>query len=268
VIPLVYLVEASAEAANRLQCLLRSCGQQTRLFSTSADALALAEKVRPSLFLINAQLGTSSGLALCLRLRQHKSLSEIPIMLMSAEASEDELIMGLELGADDFINIPFQPRELVARINAVLRRPGQYCASNRVQSGPIEVDTKRFTLSVKGRCVSATATQVRLVQYLIQNEGRVFTRDQILDAVWSDTRFITPRTIDVHVRRIREMIEPDPAKPRYLKTVRGAGYYFALPESTPRDKPERAIYRQIPEQITTRIHLTPLTLKNRLRQAS
>jgi two-component system phosphate regulon response regulator PhoB len=265
---LVYLVEGSTEAASRLRRLLGSCRHQMRVFSASADALVSAEKVKPSLFLINVQLETSSGMALCLRLRQHKSLSEVPIMLMSAQNSEDELIMGLELGADDFIRLPFLPRELIARINAVLRRPSQYCASNSVRSGPVEIDAERFTLSVKGRSVNATATQVRLVQYLIQNEGRISTRDQILDAVWSDTRFISPRTIDVHVRRIREMIEPDPAKPRYLKTVRGAGYYFASQESTPLKEPKRARYRQIPVPITAGVRFAHVAIKNRLRTAS
>jgi DNA-binding winged helix-turn-helix (wHTH) protein len=109
---------------------------------------------------------------------------------------------------------------------------------------------------------------VRLVQYLIQNEGRVFSRDQILDAVWSDTRFTTPRTIDVHVRRIREMIEPDPANPRYLKTVRGAGYYFASQESAPENEPERAAYRELPAPIAAGVPFSHFAMKARLRPAS
>jgi DNA-binding response OmpR family regulator len=227
VTPLVYIVEGSLEIAERLRRVLADCHYGALIFSSAAGVPASAEKKNPSIFLINVQLGSGSGLALCLSLRQNTTLARIPIVLMSGQDSEDERVLGLELGADDFISTQFGPRELIARINAVLRRAVYSQSLRHVRSGPVEVDTERFVLSVDGRRVSATATQVRLVEYLMRNEGRVFNRDQILDAVWRDTRFVTPRTIDVHIRRIREMIEPDPAKPRFLKTVRGAGYYFA-----------------------------------------
>jgi DNA-binding response OmpR family regulator len=265
--PLVYVVEGNAETANNLQQVFNSFHHRTLVFPASEGVIASAEKRRPSIFLINVQLDTGSGLALCLRLRQHKVLSEIPIVLMSSQDSEDERVLGLELGADDFISTRSQPRELAARVNAVLRRTSVNRVLSTVQSGPVEVDVERFTLSVEGRRVNATATQVRLVQYLIRNEGRVFSRDQLLNAVWSDTRFITPRTIDVHVRRIREMIEPDPAKPRYLKTVRGAGYYFAPQENPLWKDPDAGRATKIPADISFAARLASSSERGRLRSA-
>lgn len=145
---------------------------------------------------------------------------------MSDRDSEEDRLRGFDLGADDFVIKPLRPREFVARVNAVMRRSRHKPAATRVEAGGIEVDTDRFVLSVRGKEVDATPTQVRLVEYLMRNQGRVLSRDQILDAVWSDTRFVTPRTIDVHVRRIRQLIELNPAKPAHLRTIRGAGYCF------------------------------------------
>ena len=224
---LVHVIESHPESAKRLQQMLNDHLYEVLVFTTSTGVVASAEARSPVLFLINVQLRASSGLALCLSLRRHKTLSHIPIVLLSEEESEDETVLGLELGADDFITTGSQSREFMARINAVLRRFIQSQGLYKVQSGRVEVDTERLMLSVDGRRIDATATQVRLMDYLVRNEGRVFTRDQILDAVWSETSFVTPRAIDVHIRRIRQMIEPDPANPRYLKTVRGAGYCFA-----------------------------------------
>jgi DNA-binding response OmpR family regulator len=229
---LVYVIESDPASARRLRQMLNDRFFDVLVFPGSAGVIATAENKSPVLFLINVELSAGSGLALCLDLRAHKTLSHLPIVLMSKTESEDETIVGLELGADDFILTRSQPREFMARINAVLRRFVHGQGMYRVQSGRVEVDTERFMLCVDGRRMEATATQVRLMDYLMRNEGRVFSRDQILDAVWNDRSFVTPRTIDVHVRHIRQMIEPDPAHPRYLKTVRGAGYCFAAQEKT------------------------------------
>jgi DNA-binding response OmpR family regulator len=229
---LVYVIESDPESARRLRQMLNDGFFDVLVFPSPAGVIARAESRSPVLFLINVELSAVSGLALCLEIRRHKTLSHTPIVLMSKTESEDETIVGLELGADDFILTCSPPREFVARINAVLRRFVHGQGMYRVQSGRVEVDTERFQLCVDGRRIEATATQVRLMDYLMRNEGRVFSRDQILDAVWSDRSFVTPRTIDVHVRHIRQMIEPDPAHPRYLKTVRGAGYCFAAQDKT------------------------------------
>ena len=223
--PLVFLIEDDAAISNLLRSMLEVSHYAVRAFPPSARVvISAAEERRPVLFLIGAAL--EEGLTLCRAIRQNSRLEQTPVVLLSDSDSEEDRIRGFDSGADDFVIKPVRPREFVARINAVVRRSHSPQAAARVASGEIEVDAERFVLSVRGKKVDATATQVRLVEYLMRNEGRVFSRDQILDAVWSDTRFVTPRTIDVHVRRIRQLIELDPGKPTHLKTIRGAGYYF------------------------------------------
>ena len=221
--PLIFLVED--DDSTLLSKLLQANHYAVRVFPASTPAvLEAAEKRRPALFLINAPLEAS--LDLCVAIRQYRRLAHAPVVIVSDKSSEDDRIRGFELGADDFVTKPLHPREIVARINAVIRRSLYHRVAAIVEVGGIEIDTERFKLSVHGIPVEATATQVRLVEYLMRNEGRVFSRDQILDAVWSDSRFVTPRTIDVHIRRIRQLIEVNPSKPAYLKTIRGAGYCF------------------------------------------
>jgi two-component system phosphate regulon response regulator PhoB len=151
------------------------------------------------------------------------------VIFVTAKSSETDRVLGLELGADDYITKPFSPRELVARVKAVMRRFERPLAPQLLKAGDIEIDTGAMTLTVRGKKTATTATEFRLLDYLARHSGRVFTRDQLLDAVWRDTQFVTPRSVDVYVRRIREKIERDPESPRMLKTVRGAGYRFEAP---------------------------------------
>ena len=170
------------------------------------------------------------GLELCRQIRQTPTLAMVPVIFLTAKSAEADRVLGLELGADDYIPKPFSPRELIARVKAVLRRFERPLSPGPVRAGDVEIDPSAMTLMVRGKPVTTTATEFRLLDHFARHIGRVFTRDQLLDSVWRDTSYVTPRSVDVYVRRIREKIEADPENPRYLKTVRGAGYRFEVPK--------------------------------------
>jgi len=173
----------------------------------------------------------TDGFELCRHIRQTPILSATPIIFLTAKTSEADRVKGLELGGDDYITKPFSPRELLARIRSVLRGLGQIPAAGEVMRlGELEIDVSSMTVQVQGRNVLTTVREFRLLEYLATHRGRVLTRDQLLDAVWKETPFVTPRSIDVYIRRLREKIEGDPRHPQYLKTLRGIGYRFEVPK--------------------------------------
>jgi len=226
----IFSVEDDADISRLVRFQLESAGYGVRTFTSANGVIAEAEKQLPSLFLLDIMLPGGDGLELCRRIRQTTLLAMVPIIFLTAKVSESDKIMGLELGADDYIAKPFSPRELVARVRAVLRRFERPLAPAIVKAGDVEIDSGGMTLTVRGNLTQTTATEFRLLEYLARHPGRVFTRDQLLDAVWRDTHYVTPRSVDVYVRRIREKIEENPDDPRYLKTVRGAGYRFEVPK--------------------------------------
>ena len=209
---------------------LESGGFAVKLFSSGATVISESEKQRPALFILDIMVPGKDGLELCRQIRQIPSLAPTPVIFLTARSGEADRVLGLELGADDYIPKPFSPRELVARVKAVLRRFERPLTQGPLRVGEIEIDPGAMTLNVRGAPVTTTATEFRLLEYFARHLGRVFTRDQLLDSVWRDTAFVTPRSVDVYVRRIREKIEPDPENPRYLRTVRGAGYRFEAPK--------------------------------------
>ncbi len=222
-------MEDDADIARLVRHHLESASFAVRTYPTASGVLADAEKEIPSLFLLDIMVPGGDGLEVCRRIRQTAKLASIPVIFLTAKGSETDRVAGLELGADDYITKPFSPRELVARVKAVLRRFERPLAPSIVKVGDLEIDSGAMTLTVRGKTVETTATEFRLLDYLARHVGRVFTRDQLLDAVWRDTAFVTPRSVDVYVRRIREKIERDPENPRHLRTVRGAGYRFEAP---------------------------------------
>jgi two-component system phosphate regulon response regulator PhoB len=183
------------------------------------------------LFLLDIMVPGGDGLDVCRRLRSHSALSTIPIIFLTARAGENDRVLGLELGADDYITKPFSTREMLARVKAVLRRFERPSTPSVISFDDIVIDANAMQLKVRGGLTATTATEFRLLDYLARHPGRVFSRDHLLDAVWGDARFVTPRSVDVYVRRIREKIETDAEDPRYLKTVRGAGYRFEIPKA-------------------------------------
>jgi len=229
----VFVLEDDSDISRLVQYQLERAGFAVKPYASIGSILQDAERSRPNLFLLDIMVPGGDGLDLCRRLRLNPTLSSVPIIFLTARAAENDRVQGLEMGADDYITKPFGTRELVARVRAVLRRferPDTPEALSTLNVEDLAIDGSAMQLSVKGELIPTTATEFRLLDYLARHPGRVFSRDQLLDAVWGDTRFVTPRSVDVYVRRIREKIEIDPESPRYLKTMRGAGYRFEIPK--------------------------------------
>ena len=226
----IFVLEDETDIARLVQHHLQAAGFEARLFHTPTNLIPEAERKAPALFLLDIMVPGGDGLDVCRRLRSHSGLSTVPIIFLTARAGENDRVVGLEMGADDYITKPFSTRELVARVKAVLRRFERPSTPSIIRFEDVVIDGSAMQLSVRGQMTTTTATEFRLLDYLARHPGRVFSRDHLLDAVWGDARFVTPRSVDVYVRRIREKIELDPEDPRYLKTVRGAGYRFELPK--------------------------------------
>ena len=227
----IFVLEDDTDISRLVQYHLESAGFTVRPYLSAGQIITDAERQPPALFLLDIMVPGGDGLDLCRRLRQNPVLSVVPIIFLTARAAESDRVQGLELGADDYITKPFGTRELLARVKAVLRRFERPAAPSVLRFEDIEIDASAMQLRVKGDLVTTTATEFRLLDYLARHPGRVFSRDHLLDAVWGDARFVTPRSVDVYVRRIREKIEEDAESPRYLKTMRGAGYRFEMPKS-------------------------------------
>jgi DNA-binding response OmpR family regulator len=166
------------------------------------------------------------GIELCRILRNDPKTERVPIIMLTAKGDEADRVRGLETGADDYMAKPFSPRELIARVKAVLRRSGEQVAAGKTISlGDLVINTETFTVTKRSKPADLSATEFRLLLYLVQRRGRVFSRDQLLDAVWKGETYVEPRTVDVHIRRLRTQIEDDPSDPVYVKTRRGIGYY-------------------------------------------
>jgi DNA-binding response OmpR family regulator len=226
--PVIFVVDDSPAIVRLLRYALEAENFAVRAFATASDVLA--ESARPHLFLLDRNLPDKDGLELCAEIRQSPLWADVPVIFVTARDTEWERVEGLRL-ADDYIVKPFSSAELVARIRAVLRRAKSSRVPTQIAVGDLELDSDSLSVQVRGRTVAVTVMEFRLLAHLAANPGRTFRRDQLLDAVW-DTRFVTPRTVDVHMRRLREKIEVNPDAPAYLQTVRGLGYRMVRPATT------------------------------------
>jgi DNA-binding response OmpR family regulator len=223
---LIYVVEDDPDVSQLIEHNLRTAGYEVSTFFSGAPVVPLAARVKPALFLLDIMLPGISGFDLCRQIRQHEQLAKTPIIFLSARTQEPDRLQAFDVGGDEYITKPFSPRELIARVRNVLRTPPEALSHETMQLGELEIDIASMTVRVGGKAILTTVREFRLLEYLARHRGRVFTRDQLLDAVWKEGSFVTPRSIDVFVRRLREKIEPDPRHPRYLKTLRGIGYRF------------------------------------------
>jgi DNA-binding response OmpR family regulator len=220
---LIFVVEGEVESSRTAQLCLERAGYVVRTFST-VDVMTEAENDRPTLMLVAMLLPDGNGLDLCRRVRENSRLAATPLIFLVEEDAEEQHVLALESGGDDCVVKPFSPRELVARVQAVLRRLTSPPLLSRGEPAELVIDSSAMKLSVRGNEVPTTSLEFRLIEYLARHRGQVFTRDLLLDAVWGDMQFVTPRSVDACIRRIREKIEPDRAKPTYVKTIRGVGY--------------------------------------------
>ncbi len=188
------------------------------------DAIIKFEREGADLVLLDVMLPGLSGLEVCKKLR---TLTKVPIIMLTAKDTELDKVLGLEIGADDYITKPFSSRELLARVKAILRRTGNVDIKSAIlEIGPVRVDTERHTVSVEGIDQSLPLKEFDLLVYLMQNAGRVLTRTQLIDRIWGSDYFGDTKTLDVHVKRLRSRIEKDAANPRFIQTIRGLGYKF------------------------------------------
>jgi two-component system response regulator RegX3 len=180
----------------------------------------------PDLILLDLMLPGMSGVDVC---REIRTRSNVPIIMVTAKDSEVDKVVGLEIGADDYVVKPYSTRELLARIKAVLRRgvaPDSNESRSVLEAGPVRLDTERHAVTVNGQPVTLPLKEFELLEYLMDNTNRVLTRGQIIDRVWGSNYYGDTKTLDVHVKRIRSKIEPDPANPKFIMTIRGLGYKF------------------------------------------
>jgi DNA-binding response OmpR family regulator len=194
--------------------------------SDGKQALELIVRDHPDLIILDLMLPGMDGLELCRRLRSGSATQGIPIIMLTAKAEEVDRIVGLEIGADDYVPKPFSPRELVARVKAVLRRTTAPLAPDEspVSAGNLRLDPIRHDVTKDSQTIDLSAMEFRLLEFFLRHRGRVFTRTHLLDQVWGQDRFVEPRTVDVHIRRLREKVEDDPRQPALILTVRGLGY--------------------------------------------
>ncbi len=222
----VLVVEDEQSLREPLVYILEREGFEVFEAADGPAALVQWKERKPDLILLDLMLPGMSGVDVCREIRNHSS---VPIIMVTAKDSEVDKVVGLEIGADDYVVKPYSTRELLARIKAVLRRgsvPDAHQPRTVIEAGPVRIDTDRHSVTVSGVAVTLPLKEFELLEYLIDNANRVLTRGQIIDRVWGSNYYGDTKTLDVHVKRIRGKIEPDPANPRFLMTVRGLGYKF------------------------------------------
>ena len=221
----ILVVEDEVSFSDPLSYLLRKEGYEVSVAETGPEALEDFDRAGADLVLLDLMLPGLSGTEVCRALRQR---SNVPVIMLTAKDSEIDKVVGLEIGADDYVTKPYSSRELLARIRAVLRRLAEPedLVPATIEAGPVRMDVERHIVTVAGETTQLPLKEFELLEMLLRNTGRVLTRMQLIDRVWGSDYVGDTKTLDVHVKRLRAKIEPDPADPRFIVTVRGLGYKF------------------------------------------
>ena len=220
----IALIEDDADLFALLKYNLEKEGFQLTGSQTGKGAIELCRRERPDLILLDIMLPDSDGLDICRGIRSHPELAHTPVIFLTARASETDRIVGLEIGANDYVVKPFFIRELIARIKIQFRGTG--APAQVLKGGSLELDRGSCRVQRDGKPVSLTATEFRLLEFLMSRPGVVFTREQLLNAVWGHDRAVTDRTVDVYILRLRQKVEADPGNPAVIRSLRGFGYSF------------------------------------------
>jgi two-component system alkaline phosphatase synthesis response regulator PhoP len=226
--PRILIVEDEPEMVRGLEDNLRFEGYQTLAATNGKEGLALALREAPDLVVLDIMMPELSGWDVLRALRQRGM--DVPVILLTARGEEVDRVLGLELGADDYVTKPFSLRELLARVRAVLRRPGPRQKGEMLACGDVRLHLRARQAFKAGKEVKLTRKEFDLIRYLMEHPGEVLTRDRLLDEVWGYEVYPTTRTVDTHVLRLRQKFETDPERPQYIRTVHGQGYKFAGPQ--------------------------------------
>jgi DNA-binding response OmpR family regulator len=218
----IAVVDDEADIRELVSLHLKNNHFAVRGFSDGSSFLKYIETSVPGLVVLDLMLPDVDGLEICKQLRRRENTRHIPVIMLTAKSEESDTVIGLELGADDYIKKPFSPRELVARVKTVLRRAGAFREGPaRIEIGGVSIDAEKYEASVNGKKIDLTATEFRILQLLASRKGRVFPREQILDVLWGNEKVVTDRTVDVHIKHLRSKLGPASG---LIKVVRGAGY--------------------------------------------
>lgn len=222
----ILVVDDEPDIVSLVSYNLKKEGFAVTAVHEGGEALDVVKKKEFDLILLDLMLPGIHGMEVCRILRTGPKTKHIPIIMLTAKGDEADRVRGLETGADDYMAKPFSQRELIARVKAVLRRSGDGRKQEEVISiGSLVINKDTFSVAKKNKPIDLSATEFRLLLYLAERKGRVFSREQLLESVWRDESFVEPRTVDVHIRRLRSQIEDDPSEPDIIKTKRGIGYY-------------------------------------------
>jgi len=224
----VVIIEDEKDIVELVRYNFRKEGFEVESFGRGREGLDYLRRSPADVVLLDILLPDDDGFNICKRLRADDRLKVLPVIFLTAKGEEVDRVLGLEIGGDDYVVKPFSPRELVARVKAVLRRQERVAGKREVvEIGSVRLDTRTQEVTVAGRSVELSTLEFKLLYYLASHPRHVFNRDRLLDEVWGRDRFVTPRTVDVHIRRLREKIEAVPNEPKFLQTVRGSGYRFS-----------------------------------------
>jgi phosphate regulon transcriptional regulator PhoB len=226
----ILIVDDEKDIADLISYNLEREGFSTIKVFHGDKVLAIIKAQKPDLMILDLMLPGTNGLDICKGVRANPGIAHLPVIMLTAKSDEVDKIIGLEIGADDYITKPFSVKELIARVRTILRRVQEREKSSTKKMFEYEglrINYESCTVQVQGRIINLSPTELKILFFLTRNPGRVYSRNQILDHVWGDDTFITDRAVDVHVRRLRSQIEKDMENPRYVLTVRGFGYKFA-----------------------------------------